>query len=222
MLIRFEGGLSIYSHSQLYGRWYVRPAGQLPRTGRTLRLAIHNPDRSALLYSASEIDVLRPAEIETHPFLSRLGPDALDRELTDSALEARLADARFARRQLAALLLDQGFVAGIGNYLRSEILFVAGIHPARRPRDLSDDERHALARAIRRVSRRSYRSAGITNDLERARELRARGLSRSAYRHHVFGRAGERCWSCGGVIESSTRGGRRLFVCPSCQPAAQA
>ncbi len=40
LLIEFDNGLTIYSHNQLYGRWYVRRAGSLPRTGRQLRLAI--------------------------------------------------------------------------------------------------------------------------------------------------------------------------------------
>lgn len=93
-------------------------------------------------------------------------------------------------RDRAALLLDQGFVAGIGNYLRAEILFVAGVHPSRRPQDLSPDERKALARAIRAVPRQSYRTGGITNEPERARRLKARGLGRGECRHRVFARAG--------------------------------
>jgi len=116
MLVGFENDLVIYSHNQLYGRWYVTPAGKMPDTGRTLRLAVHNEQKSALLYSASEIEVLRASELDLHPFLSKLGPDALDASLTEAALARRLADPKFARRQLAALLLDQGFVAGIGNY----------------------------------------------------------------------------------------------------------
>ena len=222
MLIRFANDLAIYSHNQLYGRWYVKPAGTLPRTGRTLRLAIHNEEKSALLYSASEIAVLRSDELEEHAYLAKLGPDALDPKLSDAALVRRLSDRRFARRQLASLLLDQGFVAGIGNYLRSEILFVAGLHPARKPAELSEEERRALARAIRSVSRQSYRSGGITNDLERAKALRARGLTRGELRHHVFTRAGRRCWTCRSVVKESDLGGRRLYFCPRCQPAARA
>lgn len=219
MLIRFGSGLTIYSHNQLYGRWFVTPAGKLPTTRRTLRLAIHNHERSALLYSASEIEVLRPEEVERHPFLARLGPDALGPGATHAALARRLADARFARRQLAALLLDQGFVAGIGNYLRSEIPFMAGVHPSRRPRDLSRQQIEALARAIRDVSRQAYRTGGITNDPGRAAKLKASGLRRGEYRHHVFARAGRPCWSCGARVEGTDLAGRRIFFCPTCQPA---
>ena len=58
LLTRFDSGLTLYSHNQLYGRWYVEPRGKLPRTNRNLRVGLHTATRSALLYSASEIAVL--------------------------------------------------------------------------------------------------------------------------------------------------------------------
>ncbi len=222
LLVRFANDRVIYSHNQLYGRWYVQQAGRRPRTNRSLRLAIHNEERSALLYSASEIDVLRLAELDRHPFLSKLGPDALDPELTERALEERLAERRFQRRRLSALLLDQAFVAGIGNYLRSEILFDAGLHPELRPGDLDADQRRALASSIRRVTRLAYRKAGVTNDPERVVELKSQGMRRRDYRHHVFTRGGQRCWTCATVVQRIDPGGRQLYFCPRCQPAASA
>ncbi|MDJ0868652.1 MAG: endonuclease VIII [Myxococcota bacterium] len=219
LLTRFANGLAIYSHNQLYGRWYVRSGGRLPPTRRQLRLAIHTPRRSALLYSASEIDVLDEVELDAHPFLSRLGPDVLDPDTAPRVIDARLADPRFRRRQLAALLLDQGFLAGLGNYLRSEILFVAALHPSLRPQDLSDAERKRLARAIRSVARRAYRTRGITNDPERVRRLKARGVPRREHRFHVFARHGRPCQTCGARVRKLELAGRRLYLCPRCQPA---
>ena len=82
MLIRFDNSLSIYSHNQLYGKWEIRQAYDYPETKRQLRLAIHNQDKSALLYSASDIEVLDEEAIAIHPFLSRLGLDVLDSKTT--------------------------------------------------------------------------------------------------------------------------------------------
>jgi formamidopyrimidine-DNA glycosylase len=107
MLIHFTGGLTIYSHNQLYGRWFVRVAGQYPRTKRSLRLEIRNRKKSALLYSASEIDVLDRSELGKHPYLSRLGPDILDRGTTPRVIQERFIAEPFVRRRLAALLLGQ-------------------------------------------------------------------------------------------------------------------
>ena len=217
ILVQFAGGLSVYTHSQLYGRWYVVSKGKLPRTNRSLRLEIHNDEKSALLYSASEIDVLTPDEIKRHKFLSKLGPDVLAKDIDKDAVLARIADRQFARRQLHAMLLDQGFVAGLGNYLRSEILFAARLHPSRRAGELSAIEADALANCILRVSRQAYRTGGITNDPDRVQALKADGVRRAQYRHHVFSRAGRRCWTCRTEINREVLGGRNIFFCPTCQ-----
>lgn len=55
MLTRFDNGLTLYSHNQLYGRWYVRVRGTMPLTARSLRVALHTASNSALLYSATDI-----------------------------------------------------------------------------------------------------------------------------------------------------------------------
>jgi endonuclease-8 len=217
LLTTFEGGLTIYSHNQLYGRWVVARAGDRPRTTRELRLAIETATDAILLYSASDIAVLDAKGIATHPFLAKLGPDLLDDSTTPELVRAQLEDRRFAGRTLAALLLDQAFVAGIGNYLRSEMLHVAGVRAARRPKDLDDAERTALAGAIISVGRQAWKRAGVTNDWQRAQRLKAEGLSFEARRFHVFGRDGLPCWTCGEIVERTETGGRRLYTCPGCQ-----
>jgi endonuclease-8 len=165
ILIRFANGLNIYSHNQLYGKWIIRRAYTLPETNRQLRLAIHNTHKSALLYSASTIAVLRDDELETHSYLSKLGPDLLANTVSLSQVVDRLQAQQFQQRRLSTLLLDQGFLAGMGNYLRSEVLFVAGVHPSRRPRDCSPAQINQLAEAALWLTRQSYQTRGITNDL---------------------------------------------------------
>ena len=217
MLIRFEGALNIYSHNQLYGRWYVSKPGKTPHTRRQLRLALHAETASARLYSASEINVLRDADLQSHPYLGRLGPDVLDPGVKPTLVHRRLVERRFARRMLAGLLLDQGFLSGVGNYLRSEILFVAGIDARRRPADLDAPERKALARSALTISRRAYRRRGVTNDPEIVQRLRADDRPRREYRHFVFGRDGLDCHRCGTRILKEHAAGRRLYYCPECQ-----
>ena len=216
MLTHFANGLSVYSHNQLYGRWYVVKAGKSAKTTRSLRFAVRGVTHDILLYSASDIDVLDEVGIATHPFLHKLGPDALDATLTVQQVDARLADPHRARRRLADLLLDQAFVAGIGNYLRSEILFDARLLPTRRPGSLDAQERAALAQSILTITRRAYRLAGITNDPARAAELKVAGVSYGQRRHAVFERAGKLCYRCAGTIETAELN-RRVFWCPGCQ-----
>ncbi len=217
MLIRFRGGMTMYSHNQLYGRWYVRPPESRPATGRQLRAAIHTRHASAYLYSASDIEVLDDDGLAGHRYLSGLGPDLLNGRTGVATVRRRLDDAAFNNRGLAALLLDQRFLAGVGNYLRSEILFVASLAPTRRPRDLDRLEAVLLANAALDTTRRAYQTGGITNDPTLVRRLRADGVPRRRYRHYVFARDGEPCYRCGVSVVRQTLAGRRLYWCTGCQ-----
>jgi len=217
LLTRFDNGLNIYSHNQLYGLWMVRKAQSYPQTNRQLRLAIHTAKKSALLYSASDIAVLHNDDLGIHPFLSRLGPDVLAPETTIEEVAQRLLDKAFYRRRLTTLLLDQQFLSGVGNYLRSEILFAAGVHPSLRPVDCTPAQIEALAMMAIALPRQSYETGGITNDLERVAALKAEGVRRSRYRFCVFNRAKSPCFQCGTPIIKDHVGGRRFYYCPTCQ-----
>ena len=209
LLTHFDNDLTLYSHNQLYGRWYVVKRDRLPKTNRSLRVALHTETHSALLYSASDIEVLTADELTTHKFLARIGPDILSQELTPQRVVQQLEDAKFSGRKLAHLYLDQGFLAGVGNYLRSEILFEARVNPNLRPKDLSPALRSALGEATIEISKRAYKTAGITNDLERVAQLKEQGMKRSQFRHHVFARQSRRCYECGTKVTKVELSGRR-------------
>ncbi len=217
MLIDWDNGYTIYSHNQLYGRWYVKEAYQYPVTNRTLRMALHTENHSALLYSASEITVFPTAEQHLHPFLARIGPDLLSENVSEEALTERIQSKTFRNRMWASLLLDQKFVAGNGNYLRSEILFAAGIRPESRPVDCSVAQQQLAAKAMIQLTWQSYETGGITTDLAIADQLRSEGKKRRDYRHWVFNRKGAPCHICQTPIQKMVIGGRRLYYCPACQ-----
>ena len=215
LLTHFEHGLTLYSHNQLYGVWTIAPPGPRPDSARSLRVALETEASAILLYSASEVQMWKTAELARHPFLTKLGPDVLDPALKPVAVARRLQEPRFAGRSLVALLLDQAFLAGMGNYLRSEVLFTAGIAPQRRPADLSAAERQRLAKALLEVPRASYRTRGI----EPASGMRGDYLTDTpaGFRFQVFDREGQPCPRCGDVVVRHELGGRRLYWCPVCQ-----
>lgn len=219
MLTHFEHGISIYSHNQLYGQWRVLKRNQAPQPGLQIRMAIHTDDAVAVLYSASDISVWSRAKIDAHPYIAKLGVELLGESTTLADVLAQIDDIRFARKSLSALLLDQGFLAGIGNYLRSEILFVARIHPSTRIAELSVAKRLRLAEAALDLTRQSYRTRGITNDMAIAQKLKSQGVSYGRYRHWVFDRDGEKCHVCAGAIERINVSGRGLYWCARCQAA---
>ncbi len=219
MLTRFENGLTLYSHNQLYGRWYTTRRPRLPRTNRQLRVALHTRTHSALLYSASDIEVLDEQGIAGHAFLSRIGPDILDPDLDPSAVAGRLSDDAFRNRSLAALYLDQAFLAGLGNYLRSEILWAAKVSPFARPADLDRNARRRLARNTLKLPQRSYRTGGVCVPKGLFRDLERAGERYGERRFQVFGRDGKPCRRCGATLMRTTAGSRNLFMCETCQAA---
>ncbi len=218
LIVDFAGGESIYTHNQLYGQWRVGPAGERPQTHRELRLALETRRHAALLYSASSIEVLPTADVEAHPYVRRLGVELLDPATTLAAVRAQLEAPRFARRRLGAVLLDQSFLAGIGNYLRSEILFVAGLHPEWRLGALGSAQRRRLAQAALTITRRALRTDGVTNAPSIAARLCRAGASYAAYRHYVFDRQDQQCHRCASTIARIVQTGRQLYLCATCQP----
>ena len=217
MLIGFSDGHSIYSHNQLYGRWIVTNPGPLPETSRQLRLAIHTRDRLALLYSASDIQVLDKMGISRHPFLSKLGPDVLDRGVDAEQVRLRLESRDFNGRSLGQLLTDQSFVAGLGNYLRCEVLFTSGLHPTCRPRELDAEQIRRLAQNIIQLPRQSYATGGITRDLAAASDDLDAGAAFETARFWVFRRDGMPCYLCGRPVQRVSQGGKTCYLCPDCQ-----
>ena len=85
LLTYFSNGLTLYSHNQLYGVWRVVDTGKIPQTSRVLRVRLQTHDKTILLYSASDIEILTPEQLSTHPDL--MGPEVLDvlRELSEVA-----------------------------------------------------------------------------------------------------------------------------------------
>ncbi|MCB1861968.1 MAG: endonuclease VIII [Gammaproteobacteria bacterium] len=220
MLIGFDNGLTLFSHNQLYGRWYTLPAFQYPDSERQLRIAIHTSDMSALLYSASDIQVLDPGALQQHPFLAKLGPDVLAASTSADEVWQRLTAKPFVNRRLGAVLTDQAFVAGLGNYLRSEVLFLAGLDPELKPKECSREELARLAEAIIALPRQSYATGGITADLPRAEFLMKNGASFERARFNLFRREGLPCYRCAARIQQRKIGGQQIYVCPQCQRSA--
>lgn len=207
LLTHFSNGLTLYSHNQLYGVWRVVPTGSQPQTARQLRVRLANADQTILLYSASDIELLNAETLATHPFLQRVGPDVLDASLTVDAVQERLLSPRFRRRQFSGLLLDQAFLAGLGNYLRVEILWHAQLLAQHRAQDLNTLQLKALSEALLAVPRHSYQMRGSMKKYHED----------AAFRFEVFHRQGKECRRCGTVIEKGVLSSRPFYWCPGCQ-----
>lgn len=191
LLTHFSNGLTLYSHNQLYGVWRVIDTGEIPQTTRILRVRLQTADKTILLYSASDIEMLTAEQLTTHP-LQRVGPDVLNARLTPEEVKARLLSPRFRNRQFSGLLLDQAFLAGLGNYLRVEILWQVGLTGQHKAKDLNEAQLNALSHVLLDIPRLSYTTRGQADENKHHGAL---------FRFKVFQRDGEACERCGGIIE---------------------
>ncbi|MGU3413486.1 endonuclease VIII [Enterobacteriaceae bacterium C34A] len=208
LLTHFSGGLTLYSHNQLYGVWRVANAGEAPQTTRVLRVRLQTAKKAILLYSASDIEILTPEQLATQPFLQRVGPDVLDALLTEEEVKARLLSKPFRNRQFSGLLLDQAFLAGLGNYLRVEILWECELAAMHKASELTEQQIDRLAHALLAIPRLSYQTRGQVDENKHHGAL---------FRFKVFHREGEPCERCGGIIERTMVSSRPFYGCPACQ-----
>jgi formamidopyrimidine-DNA glycosylase len=144
-------------------------------------------------------------------FPARLGPEPIHGDLTEAQFE-QLVRAR--RRPVKSALLDQSFLAGVGNIYADEACFRAGIRPSRWTHRLTARERRALYSAIQEVLENSIaaRGSSIINYVD---AFGVRGGNQEKLL--VYGRSGEPCLRCGTLLRGTRLAGRGTVYCRTCQ-----
>jgi formamidopyrimidine-DNA glycosylase len=203
-----EGSLVV--HLRMSGDLLVRPAGETVAPHD--RVVFHFEDGFDLAFN----DVRKFGRIwlleDTGDLFSGLGPEPLGDTFTKTWLFENLQS---RNRQIKPLLLDQQFLAGVGNIYADEGLNRAGIHPLRRSATITRDESDRLWRSIREVLRQGIRNNGASIDW-----VYRGGEFQNQFR--VYGRDGEDCPKCESEIEKIVVGQRGTHFCPSCQTAPEA
>ena len=144
---------------------------------------------------------------------ARLGPEPLADEFTVEAFSRLLAG---RRGRLKPLLLNQEFLAGLGNIYADEALFAARLHPMRKADSLTAHEQSRLYEAVRTVLKQAVASRGTTLDDGGYTDADGRAGGYQD-RISVYGRGGEPCLRCETPIERIVIGGRSAHFCPHCQ-----
>jgi len=211
LILSLSGPSYLMIHLRMSGQLRVEPGTCEPDP--YARLILHLADGRQLVFS----DTRKFGRVywTTDPdlVLGSLGPEPLAQ---DFALDdfAKLLSSR--RGMIKPLLLNQGFLAGLGNIYTDEALFLAGLHPRRKANTLSHAEVERLYRAIRQVLSQAIAGRGTT--LADERYLDAEGSPGSYGEHlHVYRRAGEPCTRCGVPLERIVVAGRGTHICPTCQ-----
>jgi len=213
IIFHLQPELHLLFHLRMTGRFVLARAGThrtrhdhlIIRLDDSRQLRFHDTRKFGRAY-------LKP----THQAITgHLGPEPLSACFTAKKLAARLA-AR--KRQLKPLLLDQTFIAGLGNIYADEALWEARLHPLTNSQKINAAQATKLHRAIRKVLRQGLQNAGTTlgNGQANFYSLERRtGRNRSFL--NVFRRTGEPCPSCAKPIERLVVGQRSTHICPHCQ-----
>jgi len=146
-----------------------------------------------------------------HAFPAKLGPEPIHGDLTEAEFD-KIVKSR--RRPIKSALLDQSFLAGVGNIYADEACFRAGIRPSRWTHRLTARERRALYGAIQEVLENSIaaRGSSVINYVD-AYGLRGSNQEKLL----VYGRSGEPCVKCGTPLQGTRLAGRGTVYCRKCQ-----
>jgi formamidopyrimidine-DNA glycosylase len=161
-----------------------------------------------------ELFVTTPEELEEEiPELAHLGFDPLD----DVISWTHFAELLYAKKtKLKPLLMDQRFVAGIGNIYADEILFAAGLRYDRGSETLTAQEVRRLYRAMIETLQDAIKHRGSSLADEQYRDLFG-DIGDFQSQHKVYDREGLACRRCRNVIVRVKANGRSTFLCPQCQ-----
>lgn len=157
------------------------------------------------------IHVENTTEITSIPEIAELGPDPLAREYTYAMFHTQISS---RKKMVKPLLMDQDFLAGIGNTYSNEGLFLAGILPDRKANQLQPIETERLYYSLRDVMEHSIALGGV-NDVPIASDDQLTGGFIPELR--VSYREGEPCYVCGTPIAFEKVNGRNAFFCRVCQ-----
>lgn len=215
ILLHLETGSAITVHLRMTGQLLHVPAGEARENDPYERAGFLLNDGSSLSFSDirkfGRITWLTPGELER--FSSLLGVEPLSESFTPAWLQENL---RSRQRQIKPLLLDQTFIAGLGNIYVDESLFIAGIHPLTRSNQIPEDRAKRLHSAIVETLSEAISRQGTT-----LRNYRT-GLGEEGENQHflrIYGaKAGSPCSECGTPVERFIVGQRGTVFCPTCQP----
>lgn len=223
LLVAFSGDLTLHTHMRMNGSWHIyRPGERWQRPLSEMRVVVGTADFVAVGFNVPIAALLTLEQLARHRELRALGPDLLaGRGVPEADADAAGEIVRrmrgHDREPIADVLLNQRVVAGIGNVLKSEILFITGIHPFRTVASLSDEQLRRLIATSRELLQ--------ANVLTRAQMLSpstgrrtTRSLDPSA-KLWVYSRGGKPCRRCGARIDSRKTGldARLTYWCPACQ-----
>ena len=235
-----EGSYFFHSHLMMWGRWQTfeptrRKRLELPEKDRRERARIVVEGAAAILLSAPIFNVGEGDPYDVIEILATLGPDALPyrRRFDRKEFLRRLLSTEHKDETIGAALLNQRIVAGLGNYLRAEILFNCKLNPWLTVGEITQRGLNCLLKTVPRLARDAYERSATASEEDRKRMASDPSLvyqpgREYGTRHMVFRRTNLPCLRCGEKIrqlrqrtmqaeEDEEERTRIVYFCEKCQ-----
>lgn len=212
MLAELDNQTTLLLHLKMSGRLAIRKKHEPAVTYE--RIVFHLPEDIVIAFNdprtLGRAAVLSTAEMLNYPPIKALGPEALEISFAD--FEKRLA--KRPKRQTKELLMDQAFVAGVGNIYAQEACFIAKVDPHRAAKTLKPKQRRAIYDGMREALAIGLQNMGTSisdfSDLFGKPGQTIDDL-------WVYGRSGKPCRVCKTTLRSCVQKQRTTAWCPKCQ-----
>lgn len=216
LLMQFSGDLLLHTHMRMHGSWHIYKPGERWRAPRAhMRIVVGTSAYVAVAFDVPVAEFLTRDALARHESLQALGPDLADPAFDRAEVRRRMGE--HGSEPLHEVLLNQRVLAGIGNELKSEVLFLARLNPFARTDSLDDGRfTRLMDLSLRLMAMNTIESA----TLGPVRGRRTTGSLDPRAKVFVYGRAGKPCRRCGTAIQISKAGldARLTYWCPRCQP----
>jgi endonuclease-8 len=215
LLMAFSGDLVLHTHMRMHGSWHIYRNGERWRApAHDMRVVVGTNAYVAIAFNVPVAEFLTGVELARHPQIHALGPDLTDPSFDRGDVRRRFSE--HSTEPLHDVLLNQRVLAGIGNVLKSEVLFVARLNPFAEAGGLSPDAFDRLMDvSLKLMKANIIESVRMTPVVGR----RTTGSLDPDAKLFVYGRGGKACRVCGTAVKARKTGvdARLTYWCPTCQ-----
>lgn len=211
LFLRFGDEHVVHVHLGLYG-WLHFHKGQAGRAKDTTRLRLEVEDFYADLIAPTACELLLPDGVEK--ILHRLGPDPIHEQANPEQAWNKI---KKSSKSIAALLMDQSVIAGIGNVYRAELLFRSNTSPFIPGSQINKEKFESIWKdsvELLKLGAVDGKIRTVKTEHMSDEEIKVHGCSQNSY---VYKQTGGSCRICGDIVKQETHAGRELYWCPTCQ-----
>ncbi len=211
LFLRFGDEHAVHIHLGLYG-WLHFNNGTKTKPKDTVRLRLEVDDFYADLIAPTACALLSPSEVEK--ILERLGPDPIHPQANPEHAWNKI---KKSSKSIAALLMDQSVIAGIGNVYRAELLFRSNTSPFIHGSQIAKEKFESIWKdsvELLKLGSIDGKIRTVKPEHINKEEVKLHGCSQNSY---VYKQTGGLCRICNDTVRQETHAGRELYWCPTCQ-----